>query len=85
MLSRVPLNVTYGPYLSCNEVRHAPGTKGDHEMTCILEANPPKKSTQVRWRQINGKVVDNDDNFMVNTTEDQLKVRTCDNLIVHIQ
>ena len=74
MLSPTALNVTFGPDLSCSDVRHAPGTEGDHEMTCYLESNPPLRIKHVKWSLEDGTLVENNDNFIVNTTEEQLKV-----------
>ena len=74
MLSPIPLNVTYGPYLSCNDVRHAPDTRGDHEMICTLEANPSKKADHVKWSLESGEDIESNENFMINTTEEPLKV-----------
>ena len=74
MLSPIPLNVTYGPYLSCNDVRHAPDTRGDHEMICTLEANPSKKADHVKWSLESGEDIESNGNFMINTTEEPLKV-----------
>lgn len=74
MTSPLALNVTYGPNLSCGDVRHAPGTDGDHEMTCFLDSNPPLQRSHVRWTLEDGTVIENDDNFTINTTEHLLKV-----------
>ena len=74
MVSPVPLNVTFGPDLSCDEVRHSDDSEGDHEMTCYLEANPPLRPRHVRWTTEDGKTIGNDENFNITTTEKLLKV-----------